>query len=190
VIDKPAMERWPRSRMDGVSAVIVVVVCGMLIAGCSSAEGGSPLPLSPASEADLSVSAVGVVCGVDCAVAAMYVQDELLTATTVSGSEKPMPPTTRRAIAEEFPSARFVTREEAADPYGEDGLIDGGVGPAVLITVGPVQTLTPLVVGVDIGRHTAPDGARFETVQFRWTGFEWLMADRSETGVTVTSSVS
>lgn len=179
-----------------VRALIGVVALGVVAAGCAS---GDPTPaavseaesrprLTPTDEAELSAQALANVCEQSCDTRTVYIHSSLFAATTRDGNETPMPSETIAAIRERFPDAVFVTMEEANALFGENALVDGGLG--VLLSVGPVKFLRDDVVGIEVASVAARDGGHGRIEQFLWDGSVWEPADSSVTGVTTTSWVS
>lgn len=176
-------------------AALFLVGCGSPDSGSASVEKESidteptstSAGVTPSDAAELTARAVERACELHCGEFAIYVRDEILTATTLSGAEEAMPQLVKAAVAEHVDRAEFITADEEA------ALIVGGqlTDPRVaIVNVGPVADLGNNVVGVDIGVVTARDGFRYETHQFLWTGDEWKLTSGEETGVTVTTSVS
>jgi hypothetical protein len=146
--------------------------------------GGSPLLTSDAVAA-VSADAVVHVC-VTCVTGTVYVRAQLLTGETLLGEEQPMPEETKRELSGRFDKVTFVDRDEELEILGEDLVPEDGT----VIYVGPVEELTPGVIGVEVGTITAGDGFRAKIVQFQWDGDGWKLATDEDTGVTVTTAVS
>ena len=162
----------------------MIAVAAVTVVACSSSR-STPPPMTPEIEAGLTARAIERACPNGCA-ATIYVRDQLLTIDTEVGQERPMPDTTRLAIADELPGVRFVGGDQSL--FDQNGRIDGGRG--ILITVGPVEDLAPGVVGVEVGITPALMAGHGQILQFRWTGDDWSPATSDDTGVTVTSWVS
>lgn len=177
-------------------ALIGVVALGVVAAGCASSDpaskavSGAELPpeLTATDEAELSAQALANVCEQRCGTRTVYIHSSLFTASTRAGNETPMPRETAVAIRDRFPDAVFVTMDEANALFGDDALVDGGLG--VLLSVGPVRFLREDVVGTEVGSVTARDGGHGRIEQFLWNGSVWGLTDSSVTGVTTTSWVS
>jgi hypothetical protein len=106
--------------------------------------------------------------------------------TTLVGDESDMPSMVRSEIQAAYPSAMFVSRDEA-----EALFVDGVVaGRGLLVSFDVPERLKDDVVGVAVTVTTARDGALGQMVQFQWNETDWQYATPSETGVTQTTSVS
>lgn len=183
-------------RSRRIQMLIGLVAFTLVAAGCVSGntspspdtETAVPPPLSAMEKAELSTLALTRMCEQLCDTYDVYVYDSTSTATTLSGSETPMPPETKDAIQGAFPDATFVTNEDANALFSADALVEGGNG--VLLSVGPVRFLRDDVIGIEVGMVTGRDGGHGQVEQFRWNGEAWEPTDSSVTGVTTTSWVS
>ncbi len=169
-----------------MAAKVCVAILTMVVslAGCSS---GEPVALTGDKEAAITAEAVEIACMQECS-SAIFVRDQLFTATTRLGSEVGMPASAMAAIDDALGGVEFVDLESAEALFGDDGLVNGGEG--VLISVGPIERLAADVVGIEVAVQTALDGGYGQVIQFRWVGGAWEPATSEDTGITVTSWVS
>ena len=98
-----------------------------------------------------------------------------------------MPDDVRNAVVEGLEQARFITEEQELSLF-RDGLLDDP--RMAIVYIGPLTNLGNNVVAVDIGVVTNRLGTLFETHLFEWDGNDWIRVFASETGITVTTSVS
>lgn len=178
--------------MRSLRIVVVVLASTLAVSSCragSNVDTTAP-KLTPETAAELTATAIAHACGNDCTSMSVYVYDKLRTANTTLGAEQPMPESTRLAIADQFDGVQFVDRAQQDALIDQHGLGPVDCGNGVLISVGPVEDLTPGVVGIEVAVVRGRLDALGQTVQFQWNSGRWLPATSDETGVTTTSWVS
>ncbi len=177
----------------------VAVACVLVLAGCATGPDAetatttseavpSPGPITAEVEADLTARALQSYCAAHCDDLDRFVYNTTLTATMPESAHHAMPASVREAIEAADDRFDFVTGAEADALFGPDGLVDGGRG--ILLSVGPVQSLTDRVVGIEVGGVTGRDGGLGIVMQFEWDGDCWTAVTPEQSGVTVTSWVA
>jgi hypothetical protein len=143
--------------------------------------------LTADDEATLSARALAELCAAKCEGLTIYVRDQFFSVDAAIGEEEGMSPEMMAVINSQPGGVHFLSREQLDALVVDGGLVDRGV---ILTFVGPVTWLARNVVGVEVGSHTADDGASGGTQQFRWTGQAWEPVDPEDTGIYVATWVS
>ncbi len=158
-----------------------------IISGCVAATPSTPP--DDAVVAEITADALARGCATECNRLRIYVRDELVSSPPQDPAEtQPMPDATTEAIRSAFEEVTFVDGDGAMSLFGEDFLVDGGRG--VLVEAGPLRHLTGDVYGIDVGVHSARDGAHGGTLLYTWNGSTWMRTTAEDADVTVTSWVS
>lgn len=174
--------RIPHKRSAIVRLSCMLAALAVLGGGC-----GDSRELTAAEADTLSARTLAEVCVAKCADLTIYVRDQVFTFDALVGKQVDMSAEMMSAINNQLGGVEFVNKEQASALVIDGVLIDDG---AILMFVGPVTQLGPNVVGVEVGSHTAHDGASGGTQQFRWTGQAWEPADPEDTGITIATWVS
>ncbi len=135
----------------------------------------------------MSARALAEVCAAKCGELTIYVRDQVFSFDALVGEEIGMSADMMTVINNQLGGVEFVNQQQASAMVIDGVLMDGG---AILMFVGPVTKLDSNVVGVEVGSHTARDGASGGTQQFQWDGQAWEPADPEDTGITIVTWVS
>lgn len=162
--------------------LIVASMVSWVALSCSSA---APVPevsaLDARQQGGVIARAVAAACGNSCSTNPVYVPDQLVDVESLTPVAA-MPIEIIEAVSDVYPDARFVDIDEA-----EALMAEVDAGRAVMINLTPPTGLAPGVAGVDIA--VASRSVHGQTIQFKWDGSGWPVADSDDTGVTVTSFV-